>query len=426
MNNNLNDKFLDQLNSSLQTNEDINTGIFKINPIANNSLGSFQLYYQRKNYEIALNNRLRDANIDYETNKDFIYKHILYGKMNLQAYPINLNDEKSKQLVSNPKVSALNIVADAYEELYNKHKAIAMRGLISKQSVFYNITPKLGYTSPNLEYSKYLNIYFNNFLGYIDRYRIKNNIINFKTLIKEFINYYNSSTDNIIFNKSEYIISSICTPLASGLIIQFANDNQGDDANKYQNYISDPSFIPFDNLIKEYGFVIDRHAPWRLVFDLQSPRASKYLQKYNINNLNEFFDQNYYLTEYFDYENMKINLLNLYNYFANKEPTFNISKSNVVNGKICISQTTIRRNIVNYADINKHISETDFLRLYFYIKNVENKSLKEQVLFNQKCNEINSIHKQIDLVTAIETIFIFLRMNKGTQSGNMRFNPLDY
>lgn len=422
--NNLNDKFLDQLNSSLQTDEDINAGIFKINPIGNNNLGSFQLYYQRKNYQKAINNKLQTANVDIYANKDFIYKHSLYGKINTEGYPVSLNDNNVKKLTSNNKISALNLVADAYDELFAKHKSIVERNLISTKSKFYNITPKLGYTSPNLEHSKYLNIYFNDFLKYIENNRIKHKILDLNTLISQFINYYNSSGERTLFNRSEYIISNLCSPLSSGLVIQFATDDQGDDRNKYEKYINDPSFIAFDNLIKEYGFVIDRNAPWRLIFDLQSPRAEKYLQKYNINNLEQFFEQNYYLTEYFDYENMKINLVNLYNFFANKEPSFKNIKTVSINDKICISEETIKRKTIIYENVATYFSEISFLKLFFYIKCNEAKSLGTQTNFNQKHNEIIALYKQTDIFYTLDLIFLNCKNLRNSQISNIKFNPL--
>ena len=103
-----------------------------------------------------------------------------------------------------------------------------------------------------------------------------------------------------VFNKGEFIKTKFCTPNISGLIVEFSKDDHGDDINKYKKYTEDESFIPFQNLVKEFGFTLDRHAPWRMVFDIGSPSAARYLtENYQISSTKEYIANNYYLSDYY-------------------------------------------------------------------------------------------------------------------------------
>lgn len=420
--NNLNDKFLDKVNEYFQIEN--NTDTFTIVPFGDNNLKTDVLYYQRKNYEKYLNNKLENSNVDIDSFKDFRYKHNLYGKIDFFYNAITINKNSLKQ-INNTKFSLSNVAADALNQMLDKHKRLCEKGQIDKSSIFFNISIKKAFSSPHVEYGNYLNKYFNNFYKFIQNKKIKNNIIDYKTTIKYFLYYYNENSTNYLFNKSEFIKSSFCSPYISGLIVEFANQNHGEDYNKFANYLEDPQFIPFQNLAKEFGFTIDRHTPWRMVFDIASPPAIQYLRdNYQTDGAQQFLATNYYLADYFDYESFKINMFNLYDFIAREEPSFKSAVFKTKNENICISQKLTIRNRISYDQINNFLTEQQLLKIFFYIKSKENNTIKSLNEFEQQFNEILQIYKYTNIESALETIFYKCKQNYNNGDQKLTFSVI--
>jgi len=417
--NNINDKYLDKLNDNSQTQDDVNSQNYRILPVGKNGQGSFKLFYQRKNYEKALNNFLEERSISVSSFKDLIYSHSLYGKINNKKEVVIVKKQKLKQLVCEKKVTLINIVADAYDDLYKKHKSIVDRKQISTKSKFYDITPKVGHISANLEHSRYVNAYFNDFLNFAKAQATQDDIINLPSLIKNFVYFYNRETTSTLINKSTFISTTLCSPFSTGLMVQFTEDKHDDDKNKFEKYISDPSFVAFDNLVKEFGFVLDRHAPWRLVFDLASPTAEKYLSKYNITDIGQYFEEYYDMADKFDYDTLKVNLVNLYNFVANGQPEIKETKFKSKNNNICVSQKTITRKLLDIKNLNKEITEEEMIKLFFYFKSVENMLISSEQQYMDEVSEILSIYKFRNISECLKVISEKTKLNMG--KGNKAF-----
>lgn len=406
---NLDDKYLDRINKISQTDSDANSNELKLSPVGKNSLKSFALFYQRKNYELGFNLSLQNQNKNEESFKDLIYAHTLYGKINNNNQAINLKKQSLKALESNTKLEAINFVADAFNDLFMKHKLMVSRGNIPKESAFYDIKPKLAFESPNKLYNNHLNKFTNDMMDYFQKKEKFKNIIDFKTFVDEFIYYFDNNISEGIFAKSTWLLSSMCTPASTGLIIEIAKEKHSNDQNKYEKYVKDESFTLFDDMVKDYGFCLDRHAPWRLVFDIESPNARKYLDKYNITNIEDLHKKYYNVTEETELDILKITLLNSYNYIANLEPTFSKFATNTVNENVCISNKFYNRKIISENDVYKNIPEDRMLKLYFYTKTRESNLKLSQSSFEQKFSEILIIKQARGLKSAIFLINDFCR-----------------
>jgi hypothetical protein len=363
---------------------------YRIIPQANNESTSKILYYQRLNYELEFNNIALTKTRFPENFKDYLYSNQLYGKINLNNDVINIDENRLKNLFSNSNLFLSAPAADAFNALFDRHAALIKNNSISSKSKFYEIKPKKAFISANLEYSKYLNIYFNKFYNFINDNDLNNKITDFKTYIKYFIMFYNENDK--ILNKSEFIKTSMCSPFSSGLVVEINSDNHGDDKKAYLNYLQDEYFGIFDTLSKQYGFVMDKHSPWRLTFDLAGANAEKYLEVYNIQDLNSYFDQFYYFTEYFNFENLKINLLNLYNFIVEKQPIAKTIVTSFNNSKACISEKQILRYYINYENLYSHTTENNLMKLYFYIKIKENNCISSDSQFEQLFNEVSTVN----------------------------------
>ena len=401
---NIQDIYLKKLNNIAdEINYYSNDPRYRIIPQGNNNLTTKNLYYQRLNYEIEFNNTNSINGIIPENFKDYLYFHQLYGKINLTNDIVNIDESRLKSLDSDPKLMLVSPAADAFNGLIKQHKRITNSNVINSNSKFYNIKPKKAFISPNLQHSEYINVYFNQFYNFINNNNLNNKIINFKSFIKYFIFFYNQN-DNKIINKTEFIKTSLCSPFSSGLIVEIASDKHGDDKNSYENYLRDDAFGIFDTLSKQHGFVMDKHSPWRLTFDIAGANAQPYLQSYDVQDLNSYFDQFYYFTEYFNFESLKIYLLNLYNFIVNEAPTVRNTITTFKNNKACIYEKKISRELIEYNKLNEHITDDDLIKLYFYIKTKENNIISSESQFQQMVQEILTINKYSGNIAAFDFI----------------------
>lgn len=421
--NNIDDKYLKQINDLAdQTDAYGSDPRFRIVPQANNSSKSITLYYQRLNYEIAFNTHTDSSAIKSQNFKDYIYTHNFYGKLNLKDEVVNVNENLLKNLNSNPKIMMLAPAADAFNDLFDRHKILVDRKGIPEKSKFASIQPQRAFISPNLQHSEYINVYFNDFYNFINNNNLNKKILNFKLFVDYFIKYYNENPNKII-NKTEFIKTSMCNVMSTGLVVEVSSDSYGDDKQSFINYVTDEYFGVFDNLVKQYGFVMDRHSPWRLTFDIGSYSAQEYIKKYNANNLDEYFDQFYYFTEYFNYETLKINLINLYNFIVSEKPIVRNIQSKLKNEKICISEKQITREFVNYDKFNRDFSDNNMLKLYFYIKAKENNIINSETEFEQQNNEILTINKFNGLISSFDFIQNLCKKHKNSGKESFTINP---
>jgi len=390
---------------------------YRIIPQANNDTTTKILYYQRLNYELEFDNITFINNIKSQNFKDYLYSNQLYGKINLNNDIINVDENKLKNLNSDSKLFLVAPAADAFNALFDRHKALVKNNSIGLKSQFYDIKPKKAFISPNLEHSKYINVYFNKFYNFINNNDLNNKILDFKTFIKYFIMFYNEN-DKII-NRTEFIRTSLCSPYSSGLVVEINSDKHGDDKNAYSKYLRDESFGVFDTLLKQHGFVMDKHSPWRLTFDLAGVNAQEYLQTYNVQDLNTYFDQFYYFTEYFNFENLKINLLNLYNFIVQNQPNAKTVMTKFINGKPCIKEKQTLRQYIQYEDLYNNISEEQLMKLYFYTKMRENNCISSDSQFEQLFTEVSVINKYSGNFAAFD--FINNKCKLMRDSGDLKY-----
>ena len=389
---NTDNKYLKEINKTAEETKYFSDDpIHSIIPQSNNKSSALPMYLNRLNYEIQFDRVLPIMSLKPENFKDFLYTDQLYGKINTNNDVVNINEQELVSLSSKQTLRLTAPAADAFNRLFTRHKNLLDKQVIDRQSVFADITPQKAFISPNLQHSQYLNAYFNDFYNFINSNDLNKKILDFRSFIKHFMLFYN--TKEKIINRTTFIKTKMCSPLCSGLVVEIADVKHGNDTEVYTKYIQDPSFGIFDTLTKQHGFVMDKHSPWRLTFDIAGSNAKEYMNKYNISTTDQYFNQFYYYTEYFNYENLKINLLNLYNFIVTEKPSITVIKTKSVNGSICVDTQTIQRNFIQYENIFDNIAEEDMLKIYTYTMCCENNMISTQNQFEQLFSEMLSIKK---------------------------------
>ena len=101
----------------------------------------------------------------------------------------------------------------------------------------------------------------------------------FASFVPIFMEYVNLVSKNIPITRSMFFLSKYISPRSTGLVLEIYEGDYGDDKLKEELFYRDRNFEYLKNLAYVFGFMIDKHIPWRLVADLNSPRMKRYIRE---------------------------------------------------------------------------------------------------------------------------------------------------
>lgn len=331
-----------------------------------------------------------------ENSIDLVLVKTLYGRLDLQQNTIYPNKDKLVNLRSNAKETSdlvLPFVNDAYMELELKVSELIAKNKLKPNEIL-PFTAQTTYVNFENKYKENLTQLLEAF--YMNAYNegTINNILNFKDFINEFIRYV--SISNISLSMTKYCISrgSISS---TGLMIDTKKQKMDLDILKDMFYKND-NFNNYNKLLLSHGFSVDKYAPWRIIFNIDSKIAQSYMSKYGINNTEELFD-NYYLRTY---ESELSNFISiLLDYYNNKllqirPNSFIIQTKQTKNGVKTYFETKEKKPIKE-EEIFNLIPELSFFKLYFYIR------LKEES-FNLSQTQFDNLMSQLTILYQVEGV----------------------
>lgn len=335
---------------------------------------------------IRFNNKhgYKPNSIDLQSNRSF------YGRIDLQQDTIYPDKEKMVNLRSNGKqknVLVLPFVNDAFQELEAKVNDLIKIGKLLPSQLLPISAKEISF---DFESS-----YTSNIKGILDaffQFSINNGQINkiknFKDFINEFINFV--SLSNISLTMTKYCIARNNIS-STGLVIHTKKQAMDLDLLKDLFY-SNENYETYNRLLLTYGFSVDKQAPWRIIFNIDSKISQLYMSKYGIKNNNDLFDNFYKRTYETD---MSVLMEILLTYYNDKICTI---KPQVFETKIKKSKegfksyyNTIERVKLNEENIYKLITELTLLKLYFYIR------LKEES-FNLSQEEFDGLMTKLTIL----------------------------
>jgi len=247
---------------------------------------------------------------------DLERKHLLYGRIDAEGDAVYLDDSNLKQLNGGRTGThlAVDFVCKAFSDLGKNIKGAANKGYVSKDSLFpTNVIAYKSWKNGDLEfsYNAYLDKIYETFVNsYLSVDRRADKIKNFKDFTKEFLRFAIRTAKYFPITKTGFLTSIHCSPFVSGLMIEVAPERHGVASNAAAlNYVNDVSFSFFVNEVKKFGFMVDKNAPWRIVFNLASGEderkktgnlagGQKYMQRFAVNYGNVF--QTYYRKAFLD------------------------------------------------------------------------------------------------------------------------------
>ena len=109
-------------------------------------------------------------------------------------------------------------------------------------------------------------------------------------------------------------------PMASGLCIDVQSLSYSEDEPKIE-FINSPNFQQFRRIANQYGFMVDKNVPWRLVANINSPQMLQYASEYQeISTVDDIINKFFVQTSTIEIENLKLYLVSLYNQFVADNP----------------------------------------------------------------------------------------------------------
>jgi len=207
---------------------------------------------------------------------DLERKHFFYGRIDKEG-DIVLADTNS--LVGEPaagdsSASLIDFVSDAFFALKVGYRKASAQAL-DRESVFYrDLKLYKSWTQGSLDtsYTEYMSTLYTTFVDkYLAINRRQDKIKNFKDFVAEFLNYSLRVCEYYPITLSGFISSVHCSPFVSGLMLEIAPEQHGveNNANIYK-YLGDDYYDFWSKHVQKYGFMVDKNAPWRLVFNVAS------------------------------------------------------------------------------------------------------------------------------------------------------------
>lgn len=262
---------------------------------------------------------------------DLERKHLFYGRIDKNSDAVYVDGANLQQIytgMSSNTEFAIDFVSDAFDDLRRYVQKMANSDSIERNSPYSSIVATKGWRHGDLQhsYNQHMNGIYTDFVQeYLRRDRRHDSVKNFTDFVKEFLLYAIQIARSFPVTRTGYILSAQCTPFVSGLMVEIANVPHGTDNNAaILNYIEDPNFTFFVRTAQKFGFMVDKNAPWRLVFNIASGTASsdgdspsgaqKYMQQYGVSyeNIFKFYYEKAYETELM---NLKKQMASMYEAF---------------------------------------------------------------------------------------------------------------
>lgn len=335
---------------------------------------------------------------------------ILYGRVNPLGQPVLPNRKKMKGVPSDGKkvLYALDFVADAFIDLQAHVQNSIQTGCLPATNPDGSVEPYLApiqavraYTPISTSYGKYMgSIYSNFYNAFLENLGKTRKVTNFDDFIKTFMEYsrYGLGT-SVPFLKANYAVSPYSSILASGLTIDIADEDAGDDAVKEEKFLDNPRLTFYKDVAEYYGFLIDMNVPWRLVANLQSPQLKEYiLRRYpEYTDIQSLFDHYYISLAGEDFESMKKYFVSFYNRLCRDRPrTLHASDRGA-----SIVFERIDRHPIAAEMVETDYDNSYWLELYIRLKNNESYISYSRAAEAEIIKNAQDLEKTIDLQRAI-------------------------
>lgn len=324
----------------------------------------------------------------------------LYGRVDVNGFAILPKTEKVVQIVSpegeGETFRCLSITGECFSEMINYYENLKIRGKVATEGTsFESLAPKRAMTFVKEEYkSYYRELMTSLFVSIANSEYSVDPIGDYYAFERGYISYANSTiSQGLPFTFSEFCLSSQRSPHQSGLVIDLSDEDCSEDSAKFKGFLTDPNFNLVKSVANRFGFRIDRHVPWRLYLDLNSPYIVEKLQKRGVKSLSEFFDRYYDRVSPAEIDRVSPMLILTYNSLVDYSSTyFQVVPCRSEGKKVIVKE----RKKITVGQVNERVSGSHWLRLYAFTRSLELKKRWTQSEFDKLVEESYNIFEYRD------------------------------
>jgi len=346
---------------------------------------------------------------------DFWYQKPFFGKVDTGGNAIFISETNLKQLrvEGDDTIFAVDFVADAFNDLQMHFTEAAFQRKIMKEGSSYaSLNPQIAWAPVNTIYHNYLTAIYKSFVkNYITSRGVERRIGNFGDFVHMFTLFLRDVGIDFPFTRTGYILSNRCPNTICGLMIDLAGTSHGTDLKKVNSYIKDRNFEFFRESAKNFGFMVDRNAPWRLVADLSSPKMKEYISRYGFwSSTDEMVEKYYYKSYLLDIQMMKAYMVEFYNSFAMDIPYTDCAGMIETRGEVGavgfqerIAKKRIFRQKVTREQVDELYGPAFWLQTYLFIRMYESGASATWTpqRFKNKIKKVFDFYKVFDFDTAL-------------------------
>jgi hypothetical protein len=306
---------------------------------------------------------------------DFWYEKPLYGKIDRRENPVVPKKSVLKQIPSlNGTHFAVDFVVDAFSAMSDAmRKGIAYGNINTRGSVYAPMQITRGVESTTNIYYEYLEIVDEAFIrDYIFGGNRVDEITNFDLYVKNYLLYLYDRAPFVPINKSSFVLSKYAIPNISGLMVEIDTESHAKDSTKKRSWIDDQNFEIVRKTAQEYGFMIDKNAPWRFVADLSSPFMQKYGEIYGVHlepgSASNIFDTHYNLVYNEDIDLLKKFFKVSYEGFQDAYPTYTKRSEQCCKGIPTADTKIAFRDRLDAQSYSNKYTDSYWIQVYFNLR----------------------------------------------------------
>ena len=264
-------------------------------------------------------------------------------------------------------VLVLNFVADAFKEFQAEYLLQIRFGNLQEDDPFLSeIEAVKGYMSIRDAYRELQKSFYNSFVRYLADNNMTDDILDMNDFLRE-MSYYLLNVYKAPFTRSAFMLSRHLGPMASGLCIDVQSLSYSEDEPKIE-FINSPNFQQFRRTANQYGFMVDKNVPWRLVANMNSPQMIEYAKQYqDVESVDDIVNKFFVQTSTKEIENLKLYLVSLYNQFVSDNP---IVQKETFHPNVT-SRVSYGRSPITLQKLNECYSDCRWLELFIKVRNKE-------------------------------------------------------
>jgi hypothetical protein len=216
--------------------------------------------------------------IDFYTEKDRLYG-VLDQKKNIlvpnEDFLVNIGGTPEREIF------VFDFVADAFRDFLhymngkNKQKLIDDDNKLKKPFKAHKGWEDVGAIQEKADEA--------NFKAFVTIYLKSHNkhkkIKDFADFVELYLNgYVENMIKEVPLTNQGMILSNIVSPMASGLCIEISSKDKSNLYDMFNTYINNRNYKTYLMTAATYGFMVDKHVPYRLVANLGSPKMLAYIE----------------------------------------------------------------------------------------------------------------------------------------------------